>query len=299
MHHPKNGTIDTADVHLFLAVAKHASFVAASRKTGVPTSTVSRAVARLEEALGVRLLQRTSRHVSTTQEGAWLLARAAPLVDELDQVLAELGERDEEPAGKLRVTAPVVTGSEQIARALTAFAAAHPRVSVELQLTNAVVNLIDAGFDLAFRAGPITDGDLIARKLWTGRFALAASPSFVKRELKGRRRVSAERLAAVPAVVTRPGVAWKFVGPKGAQGEVMPRECFTVNDPRVAVEAAKAGLGVVRAPRDLLQREKRSLVLLECALGEPEGREMYAVYPSRRLVPLRVKAAIEWVLKDF
>lgn len=299
MHHPKNETMGLTDVHLFLAVAKQTSFVGAARKTGVPTSTVSRAVARLEESLGVRLLQRTSRHVSTTQEGAWLLARAAPLVDELGEVLAAVGERDEEPAGKLRVTAPIVTGSEQIARALTAFAVAHPRVSVELQLTNSVVNLIDAGFDLAFRAGPIADGDLIARKLWTARFALAASPSFVKRELKGRPRVSAKRLAALPAVVSRAGMAWKFIGPKGATGEVMPRDCFTVNDPRVAVEAAKAGIGIVRAPRDLLERQGRALTLLECELGEPEGREMYAVYPSRRLVPLRVKAAIEWVRKDF
>jgi len=298
MYHPKFETIDLSDVHLFVAVAERASFIAASRKTGVPTSTVSRAVARLEDSLGVRLLHRTSRRVSPTQEGAWLLSRAAPLVDELGEVLAGIGERDEEPAGRLRVTAPIVTGSQQIARALTAFAAAHPRVSVELHLTNAVVNLVEAGFDLAFRAGPIADTDLIARKLWTGRFVLAAAPGFVKRVLKGRRNLSAEKLTAIPAVVTRSGVAWRFLAPDGGVRELTPQESFVVNDPRVAIEAAKAGLGIVRAPQDLVEREKSALELLECELGEPEGRDMYAVYPSRRLVPRRVQAAIEWVLRE-
>jgi len=298
MHYPKLETIDLMDVRLFVAVAERASFVGASRKTRVPTSTLSRAVARLEDSLGVRLLHRTSRRVSPTQEGAWLLSRAAPLVAELSDVLADMGERDEEPAGRLRVTAPVVTGSEQIARALTAFAAAHPRVTVELHLTNAVVNLVEAGFDLAFRAGPITDPDLIARQLWTGRFALAAAPAFIKKAFKGQRVISAEKLLAAPAVVTQPGVVWRFVAPQGNVRELVPRESFVVNDPRVAIEAAKAGLGIVRAPRDLIEREKHALVILNCELGEPEGREVFAVYPSRRLVPRRVRAAIDWVLRE-
>lgn len=295
MHHPGNGTIDPSDVQLFVAVARAASFVAASRKTGVPTSSVSRAVARLEDALGKRLLHRTSRKVSLTQEGAWLLERAAPLLDELGRALSNLGETEREPSGVLRVTAPVMTGAERIGPALIAFAAAHPRVSLQLRLTNAVLSLHEEGLDLAFRAGPIAETDVVARKLWEEPFVLAATSAFVKKTLRGRREVTAARLAELPAVTAEPGAVWRFRDEQGTSTELKPKTHFSVNDPRVAVQAAKAGLGVVRAPAELVRREGKSLIRLDCELGELEGRALFAVYPSRRLLPLRVRAAIDWV----
>jgi DNA-binding transcriptional LysR family regulator len=158
MLHPVDETIDRTDVQLFVAVARQASFVKASRRTGVPTSTLSRAVARLEKSLGVRLLHRTSRRVSPTHEGERLLARASPLMDELREVLGDVTDREEEPAGRLRVTAPVVTGSERIGRALIAYAAAHPCISMDLCLTNSVLNLVEEGFDLAFRVSRARKG---------------------------------------------------------------------------------------------------------------------------------------------
>lgn len=297
MLRPMDETIDPGDLRLFVAVARHASFVGASRRTGVPTSTVSRAVARLEQGLGVRLLHRTSRRVSATDEGARLLARAAPLLDQLRDVLEDAAGREEAPAGRLRVTAPVVTGAERVGRALVAYAAAHPRVAVELRLTNAVLSLVEEGLDLAFRVGPIADADVVARRLWAIPYALGASPALVARALGGRRRVDAATLARAPAVVTRPGAPWRFRAADGAVRTLRPEERFAVSDPRVAVEAARAGLGVVRAPAELIARA-RGLVTVECALGEPEGRELFAVYPSRRLVPRRVRDAIEWVRRS-
>ena len=295
MHHPMNETIDPSDVQLFVAVARAASFVGASRKTGVPTSSVSRAIARLEDRLGKRLLHRTSRRVTLTLEGAWLLERAAPLLDELGGALSRLGEQEREPSGVLRVTAPVMSGAEKIGPALIAFAAAHPRISLELRLTNAVLSLHEDGLDLAFRAGPITDTEVIAKKLFEEPFVLAAAPSLVKKVLRGRRRVTAARLAELPAVVAQPGAVWRFHDARGKTTELKPNARFSVNDPRVAVQGAKAGLGVVRAAKALVQREGRSLQILDCELGELEGRAVFAVYPSRRLLPLRVRAAIDWV----
>ena len=295
MDHPSNGTMQLGDVQLFAAVARASSFVGASRTIGVPTSTVSRAVARLEDALATRLLQRTSRSVVLTPEGAWLLERAAPLVEELRDTLDDVKARAGEISGRLRVTAPVLTGSGRIGAALIAYAARHPRLSLELRLTNAVLNLRDEGLDLAFRAGPITDQDVVARKLWSAPFGLAASPQFVRRELGGRKRLAAASVERVPAVVSRPGEVWRFLGPDGAV-ELRPAEHFRANDPRVAVAAARAGLGVVRAPQELIDQEGRALVTLTCELGQLEGRELFAVYPSRRLLPLRVKAAIDWVM---
>lgn len=289
--------MDPEDLRLFVEVARHASFTEGARRTGTPTSTVSRAVMRLERALGVRLLQRTSRKVTTTSEGAHLLERASPLIEQLDTLAEEITSHREQPAGRLRVTAPMVSGREQIGPTLAAFAAAHPATFVELHLSNAVVDLVEEGFDLGFRAGPVTQRELVARRLWSVPFAFAAAPSFVEHALGGRTRLDRTQLETVPAVVIRPGARWRLRGKRGAAIEIRPREHFSVNDHALMIEAARHGVGLVCLPRSLIERAGRSLVSLSSTVGEPEPRELFAVYPSRRLLSQRVRLAIDWVAK--
>jgi len=286
------------DLRVVIAVANHGSFIAAAQRTHVPTSTVSRAVARFEEEVGVRLFQRTSRRVSLTHEGAVLLERAAPLLDELGEVVDRLSDDSARVAGRLRVTAPVVSGAGRIGATLLSFAEAYPKVAVELSLTNAVVDIIEDGIDLAFRAGPVEGADLIVQRIWSVPFALAASRSFVQREIPRRKALDASALESLPAIVTHPGRPWRFRREDGSSCEIHPHARFCVNDPRVAIEAAQRGLGLVRAQRDVLAAA--GLVALELArdVGEPESRDLYAVYPSRRLVPKRVALAVEWVARE-
>jgi DNA-binding transcriptional LysR family regulator len=290
-----DGTMPLEDLRLFAAVARHLSFVEAAKRLGVPTSTLSRRVAYLEETLGARLLQRTSRKVGLTDEGERLLERAGPLLDELATVLDRTVDREEEPAGRLRVTAPVLTGSQRIAPALFAFAAKHPRINVELTLTNAVVSLVEEGYDLAFRMGPILDAELVARRMWSAPFGLAASPRFVREVLHGRTRLDRDTLAAVPAVSSRAGGTWRLLRKDGTLDELRPNERHTVNDPRVAIAAAVEGLGVVCAPMDALKPQGDKLVQLTVVGRTLEPRELFAVYPSRRLLPRRVRLALDWV----
>lgn len=297
MLHPMSGMISLEDVRLFAAVAHHLSFVEAARRTGVPTSTVSRRVAQLEEALGVRLLQRTSRRVGLTGEGARLIERAGPLLDELGSVLDRAADREDEPAGRLRVTAPVMTGAQRIAPALFSFAARHPRLSLELTLTNAVVPLVEEGIDLAFRAGPVQDADLVARRMWSLPYALAASPRLVQDALEGRSRLARASLGSMPAVLSHPGAAWRLRRRDGSIEEVRPRAKLCVNDPRVAITAAAQGLGVVCAPREVIEQQGEALVELTVTGRTIEPRELFAVYPSRRLLSTRVRLAIDWVMK--
>lgn len=295
--HPMDGMMSLDDVRLFAAVAQHSSFVEAARRTGVPTSTVSRRVAQLEEKLGARLLQRTSRRVGLTHEGARLLERAGPLLEELASVLDKSAEREDEPAGRLRVTAPVQTGAQRIAPALFSFAARHPRLTVELKLTNSVVDLVEEGFDLAFRAGPIHDRELVARRMWSVPFALAASPRFVRQVLNGRTRLERDSLGSVPAILNRPGGAWRFLRRDGSLEELRPREQLSVNDPRVAIAAAVQGLGVVCASSEAIEEQGQALVRLSVTGRTVEPREIFAVYPSRRLLAPRVRMALDWVLE--
>jgi LysR family transcriptional regulator, transcriptional activator AphB len=292
-----DGMMSLEDVRIFVAVARHSSFVEAARRTGVPTSTVSRRVAQLEETLGARLLQRTSRRVGLTHEGARLLERAGPLLDELTSVLDKAADREDEPSGRLRVTAPVMTGAQRIAPALFSFAARYPRLTVELALTNSVVDLVEEGIDLAFRAGPVQDGELVARRLWSIPFALAASPGFVRQVLKGRTQLERGSLGSVPAIVGQPGGTWRFRRRDGSIEELRPYERLCVNDPQVAIAAAVQGLGVVRAADEAIEQQGKALVRLTVAGRTVEPRDMFAVYPSRRLLSSRVRLALDWVME--
>ncbi len=296
MDHPTSEMMDSlGDLRLFAAVAAQLSFTGAARATGVPVSTVSRRLAQLEETLGLRLLQRTSRRVGLTCDGARLLERARPLLGELEQVLETARDRDDQPAGLLRVTAPIVTGSERIAPALIAFAARYPRVSVELRLTNAVLDLVGEGFDLAFRPGPPRDQELVTRRLWSYPYALVASQRFVDERLDGRTRLDAALVERLPGVVSAPGRGWAFRRTSGAVVTLRPTERLIVDEPRVAARAAAEGLGLACVGDDLVG--DRRLVRLDVRGMKPAARELHAVYPSRRLLPSRVRLAIDWVAK--
>ncbi|WP_394850347.1 LysR family transcriptional regulator [Pendulispora brunnea] len=285
------------DLRVVVAVAEHGSFVLAARHTRVPTSTVSRAVARFEDAAGVRLFQRNSRKVSLTAEGAMLLERAAPLLEEMDRLVEGLAGEEASISGRLRVTAPTMSGSRPIAAALMSFAEAHPKVTVELSLTNAVVDLLEEGFDLAFRAGPVHGADLVARRVWSVPYALGASPAFVEKELARRKKLDRAALESLPAIAARPDTVWRFRRDDNGVTTIRPRIRFCVSDLRVGIDAAARGLGIVGAARHELLAA--GLVLLEpkADVGRPEARELYAVYPSRRLLPKRVALAIDWVAR--
>ncbi|NTX17094.1 LysR family transcriptional regulator [Myxococcus llanfairpwllgwyngyllgogerychwyrndrobwllllantysiliogogogochensis] len=293
-----DGMMMSENLRLFVAVARQLSFVEAARRLGIPTSTVSRRVALLEESLGTRLLQRTSRRVGLTLEGARLLERAGPLLDQLGEVLDQTMDREEEPAGRLRMTAPVTSGAQRIAPLLFSFMARHPRVDVELLLTNSKVDLVEEGFDIAFRVGPILDAELVARRLWSIESVFVASPRFVQDVLKGRTLLTREELQDVPAVLSQPQGVWRLRRRDGRVEEVRPRDVrVTVNDPRVALAAAQEGLGVVSGIREMVEQQGTALVSLTVKGHTLEPRDVFAVYPSRRQLSTRARRVLDWVMK--
>jgi DNA-binding transcriptional LysR family regulator len=289
------GALD--DLAVFVSVAQHASFVEASRRLAIPTSSISRAVARLEDDLRVPLLRRTSRTVAVTDEGQQLLLHAAGHVEGLQEALAAAADRQPEPSGVVRVTAPAFTGSTRVARSLAAFALAHPNIAVELDATNVLRDLLEDGFDFGIRVGPDADADFVARPLWKGHFGLFASRGFVKRALRGKPRVTREALERGPCVVLRPGAVWRFRDGEGRAVEITPRSCFAVNDPRGAIDVARRGLGIALAPLDAVPADTGDLVRVEADFGEPQPVDLFVVYPTRRLLPLRVRMAIDWLAR--
>lgn len=279
------------DLAMFVEVARQLSFVAAAETMKTPASTVSRAVARLEDALRVRLLQRTSRRVALTAEGQQLLLRAAPAVDDLGNALTATVDDGAEVRGVVRVTAPAFTGSTRVARRLAEFARKYPGVTIELDVSNAIRDVIEDRFDLAIRVGPLEDADLVARRLWESEFGVFGARSLIGKD----RLLTRARLDELPAIVTRASGKWRFVDPGGARFEVTPRARFAVNDPRAAADVARRGVGLALVPLEAVSRGDPELVKLRCDFGEPEPARIFAVHASRRLLPTRVKLVLDWL----
>jgi DNA-binding transcriptional LysR family regulator len=286
------GVLD--DLELFVAVAQEQSFVAAARRARLGTSSVSRAVARLEGQLGLVLLRRNSRKVVLTDEGRELVHKAAAHLDELQGALAATADGRAELSGVVRVTAPAYTGATRVARALAAFAAAHPQVRIELDASNRLHDLLDDGFDFAVRIGPVADADFVARPLWRGEFCLVAAPAFVRATLHGRARVTRALLESDCCIVLRPAARWRFVAARGRTIEIAPGARFVVNDPRGALEVARQGLGIALVPLDALDASDE-LVRLDADLGTPAPIDLFVVYPARRQLSRRVRLAIDWL----
>jgi DNA-binding transcriptional LysR family regulator len=255
-------------------------------------------VARLEEELGVQLLRRTSRNVVLTDEGRQLFSHAAPHLEELEEALALTADSLAEPRGVVRVTAPAYTGSTRIARSLAAFALAHPNVTVELDATNVVRDLLKDGFDFGVRVASEVSPDFVARRLWQGQFGLFAAQTFVKSALAGRPHVSRETFERTICVALRPSALWRFRSPTGELVEIAPHLRFTVNDPRGTADVARQGVGIALLPLDAVAHDTQGLVRLQTDFGEPEPVSLYVVYPTRRLLPKRVRLAIEWLAKE-
>jgi DNA-binding transcriptional LysR family regulator len=173
--------IDLNDVATFVRVADGQGFTAAARALGVPKSTVSRSLARLERELGVRLLHRTTRALALTEAGRAYYARVREAVTGVAEATADVVDMGKEPRGTIRVTAPVDVGQALLADAVAGFAARYPQVRFELSLTSRVVDLVAEGFDLAVRASPLRDSSLVARRLGSAGMGLYASPAYLKR----------------------------------------------------------------------------------------------------------------------
>lgn len=166
---------------LFAAVVETSSFSAAARKLSLPKSSVSRGVARLEAELGTQLLHRTTRHVAASTAGQALYERAAPLLAGLRDAVGSLPEREELPSGELRITAPVDMGATFLPGLLSRFMARYPGVKLDVRLTNAVIDLVAEGVDIALRAssGKLADSSMVVRRLSPIEVQLFASPTYL------------------------------------------------------------------------------------------------------------------------
>lgn len=285
--------MDLEDVRVFTKVAELGSFTKAASFLGLPKSTVSRRVSELEDALNVRLLQRTTRTLSLTHAGELYFSRTSRLILELEQAELAVQELQDDPRGLLRITTPPDL-SDTMTGLLSAFQDKYPLVELAVLATGRRVDLVSEGYDLALRAGRLDDSSLVSRKLLEIPFALYASCDYLKRH----GRVEAPQDLALHQCLIFSGerttATWTLNGPQGAI-DVEVHGTIATNDLRLVHTLARSGRGIAFLPQTLsdsaLHREGLERILKDYT-GPLGG--LYVVYPSSRHLSPRVRAFIDF-----
>jgi DNA-binding transcriptional LysR family regulator len=277
-------------IEAFVQVVDAGGFSEAARRLGLPKSSVSRAVAKLEHALGAVLLQRTTRSLAITPEGELYLARARSALTILADARSELTECDSEPRGLVRFTAPADSGASMVTPALARFAARHPRVHVECVFTQRRVDLVAEGVDLALRAGVVDDATLVGRRLGSSERGVYAAPVYLAAHGRPRRVSELADHACVLFGGARGRARWQLQGPRGEE-QVEVHGPLNVNEVGVMHQLTLLGTGIALLPITFARRDEQAgrLVRLFPRLSA-RGGAVYLVHPASSHVPRRVAA---------
>lgn len=280
----------------FAQTAKLGNFAAASRELGVAPSTLAKSVARLEGALGVKLFHRTTRQVRLTPDGERLYQRCQRVLSEIDELQAEAAGTRAIASGLLKVDAPVVWGMRKLVPMLGQLTREHPGLQLEVRLNDAYADLVRDGIDLAVRIGHLQDSSLVARRIDGQSMVLCASPRYIEEHGMPRRLDDLQRHAAVVFRLPSSGRnrPWQFSRRGGGTVELNPASRVRVNDGQGIVAALCEGMGICQVPGYMVTDELASGRLVELLPGlRPPPLPISLVYPSGRLVPARVRVAIE------
>jgi DNA-binding transcriptional LysR family regulator len=281
----------------FLAVADLEGFAPAARKLGLSPSGVTRLIAALEEHLGARLLQRTTRSIALTDAGARYLARVRRILADVEEAEASIKDERTRPSGRLVISAPIGFGRLHVSPMMSEYLKRYPEVSGELRLTDRVINLVEDGVDLAVRIGHLADSSLVARHVGEMRRIVVASPGYLKAhgEPKTPEAIASHQTIQFGATMASPDL--RFVR-DGKEVRVAPVPRLLTNSADAAIQYAVAGGGLTRVlayqAADAIRRGRLKIVL---AKFEQPPLPIHVVYPTSRLLSAKVRAFIDLVVE--
>ncbi|VFR27043.1 Transcriptional regulator, LysR family [plant metagenome] len=292
---------DLNDLYYYVQVVDHAGFAPAGRALGIPKSKLSRRIALLEERLGTRLIQRSTRRFAVTEIGQSYYAHCKAMLVEADAADDAIAMTHAEPRGTIRMTCPIALLDAQVADMLGAFMVEHPLVTIHLEETNRVVDVVGEGIDIAIRVRPppLEDSDLVLRVLAERGQCLVASPALL-----------AGSVPAVPADLSGlPSMAvglpqhehlWDLIGPDGARASLHHRPRLVTRGMLALRVAALAGVGVVQLPSMLVREQLARGELVQVIPGWAPRREIvHAVFASRRGLLPAVRALLDDLARRF
>lgn len=279
----------------FAQTARRGSFAAAARDLGGSPSTLAKSVARLENALGVKLFHRTTRQVSLTADGERLFHRCERVLAEFEDLQADAAGTRAAPSGTLRVTLPIYYGRRFVMPLLAALLRKHPQLTLEVRLQDSFSDLVREGIDLAVRMGELRDSTLVARRIDWQRLVMVATPQYLQEHGTPRRL---EDLAGHKAVTFRMPSTGRSRPWQLRQGrrpvEMHPPQSAQVSDTEAMGTAALLGLGLTQLPDYIVDEAlARGDLLTVLPEHQPAPMPISAVVPSGRLVPPRVRVLLE------
>lgn len=286
-----NHAVNTESIDIFVEVVDAQSFSRAANRLGMPATTVSAKIARLEERLGVTLIQRTTRQLRVTPAGRRYYERCVRALAEIAEGERELADVVEEPRGLLRITAPADLAQALLTPVVERFLDAYPKVSVDLKITNRVVDLISEEVDLALRVGPLKDSTLVVRKFKSGRLNLWAAKSYLQRFGLPRTRSDLSKHTLLRLSRLQPGFTLK--SPAGETINLESPSRIATDDFSNLKALIQRGRGIGVLP-DFMGEESGSAGSLVKVLSNYRSDivSIYFAYPTQRFVPKTVQAFI-------
>lgn len=290
---------DLARIRAFVQVFDSGGFSAAARQHGRSKALLSKYVTDLEDYLGVRLMNRTTRKLSLTEAGEAYYREASQLLQQLDDLDATISDQTAEPRGLVRISGPRNLGETTLSAAIFDFMAKNPLISIDLRLEDRYVDLVDEGIDVALRISTMTDSSLIARKISDVKHIICGAPALLQQH---GRPTTPEALRGLPCVLDTNMAGhtnWRFVD-NGKPVSVHVAGPVRVNSPVAAMQAALHGLGFAVLPSYLAEPWIKAGKLVPVLTDKmPEGPSLQAVYPHRRHLAGKVRALIDHLVDWF
>ena len=290
----KREEFDLNEMAIFVHVVEAGSFTGAAKNLGLPKSTVSRKITQLEERLGIRLIQRTTRSLRLTDTGTAYYNHCARILSEIEEANIAVTQMQSTPTGTLRITAPVLFGSTVLSSLVAEYMEQHPQVSIDMVLSDQKLDLVQEGIDIAFRIGQLEDSSLIGRHLGDVRGLLCASPDYLRRHGSPNhpQDLSDHTLLSSPD-----WNSWTLVGPDQQESNVQVKPRLQVNDFASLYTLALSGVGIAPLPMLIAASAIRSQNLVPVLCDWPfETSPIHALYPSNRHLSAKVRSFVEFVI---
>lgn len=294
--------MDLSVLQIFVEVMRHGSFAAVARERNIDPSSVSRTVAGLESELGIRLFQRTTRKLSPTEAGVTYFERVEPLIEEIQEAADIAKDISGNPKGTIRITASVSFGLKCIVPLLPKFENNYPELTVDLLLTDSVVDLFTERIDVAIRLGQLTDSTLIIQKLMETRYSVCASPGYLKRcgQPQKPKDIEEHNCLLFPLIGFKS--RWIFKDKTGNIQEIPVRGNTIISNAIALQQCAISGMGLTLLPHWLIDEDICNGKLVKLfpdyqVTATDFNTAAWLLYPSRAYIPLKVKVFVEELRK--
>ncbi len=290
--------VDLNEINIFIKVVEAGSFVGGGRLLGIPSTTVSRKVQQLEESLGVRLLHRSTRKLSLTDQGALYFRQCQQHLMGIEEANLQVTEAQLQPKGTLRITSPLDYATLYAQPWINEFLAKYPEVKIELKVTDHQLDLIDDRIDIAFRSGVLKDSNLVARRIGPKQSVCCASPDYLARYGEPLHPRELTQHLGILWGDSLQNQHWQFID-KEEVVDIAINGRYATDANHLLIKAAVAGLGIARVPLPLVEPylESNSLNLILTDYEMPAGN-MYIIYQSHKYLTQNIRLFVDHVVEQ-